>query len=446
MKLSVGPQRWNGCGSEEGKPGHAAGEGGVGAEVRSEAGLPSPHPSRASLRGLDWFVFFVANVQTGFGPFISVYLTSRAWTQIDIGIVLSIGNLVGLLGQMPGGAIVDAVRPERFVAALAVVAIGVSAVLFAVWPSYVAILGATVLHSAASCVLGPAIAAISLGLVGHFGISERLGRNARFAAIGNGIAAAAMGASGYWISTRAVFFVTAFLLVPALIALTYVRTSEVDPERAHGGEAEKPPQPPLFTLRQASRLRPLLIFSASFMLFQLANTAMLPLVGSVLTMRSSRWATVLIAACIVVPQLLVALISPWVGRRAQSWGRRPLLLLGFAVLPIRGVLFAVIHDPNVLVVAQLLDGISAAAFGVLVPLVVADVTRGTGHFNLALGIAGTAIGVGASLSTTLAGYISDHSGSPVAFLVLAAIAGLGLACIWLMMPETRPEEDAPPQA
>jgi len=149
-----------------------------------------------------------------------------------------------------------------------------------------------------------------------------------------------------------------------------------------------------------------------------------------------------------VPQLLVALISPWIGRRAQISGRRPLLLLGFAVLPIRGVLFAVIHNPEALVFAQLLDGISGAVFGVLVPLVVADVTRRTGHFNLALGITGTAIGLGASLSTTLAGYVSDHFGSETAFLVLAVIAAGGLACIWSMMPETRPQEsdEEPPRA
>jgi predicted MFS family arabinose efflux permease len=447
MKLSVAPQRWDGCGSKEGSGGRKAAEGRVPPDVslRPSAGEPPPHPSPSSLRGLDWFVFFVANVQTGFGPFVSVYLTSMAWTQVDIGIVLSMGSVVSLLGQMPGGAIVDAVRSERFVAAIAVVAIGASALIFAAWPIYMAVLGASVLHSAASCVLGPAMAAISLGLVGHAGLSERLGRNARFAAVGNGLAAAAMGACGYWLSTRAVFVVTAVLMVPALIALAYVRTSEVDPERAHGGQPEQPPEWPLASLRNPARLRPLLIFSGSFMLFQLANSAMLPLMGSVLTMRSSRWAAVLIAACIVVPQLLVAVVSPWVGRRAQVLGRRPLLLLGFAVLPIRGVLFAVIHDPNVLVIVQLLDGISAAVFGILVPLVVADVTRGTGHFNLALGIAGTAIGIGASLSTTLAGYVTDHFGSGVAFFGLAVIAAAGLACIWALMPETRPDDkDMPP--
>src|ERR1700755_2864011 len=113
MTLSVLPQRWDPDG-----PGDAP------SAERSQALVPlpverPPHPSRASLRGLDWFVFFVANVQTGFGPFISVYLTSRAWTQVDIGIVLSIGGLVALLGQMPGGAIVDGARSERFVAAFA---------------------------------------------------------------------------------------------------------------------------------------------------------------------------------------------------------------------------------------------------------------------------------------------------------------------------------------
>jgi predicted MFS family arabinose efflux permease len=441
MKLSVAPRRW-----DVGVPddsGHAVVDDRARVEAQPSAGEP-PHPSRSSLRGLDWFVFFVANVQTGFGPFISVYLTSMAWTQVDIGIVLSIGSFVSLLGQMPGGALVDGVRSERLLAGLAVTVIGASALMFALWPFYVAVLGASVLHSAASCVLGPAMAAISLGLVGHAAMSDRLGRNARFAAIGNGLAAAAMGACGYWISNRAVFYVTAALLVPAVIALAFVRTSEVDPERAHGGQPERPPQRPLSSLLTRDRLRPLLIFSASFMLFQLANSAMLPLMGSVLTMRSSRWATALIAVCIVVPQLLVALVSPWIGRRAQTRGRRPLLILGFIVLPIRGVLFAVVHDPNVLVVVQLLDGISAAVFGVLVPLVVVDVTRGTGHFNLALGIAGTAIGVGASLSTTLAGYISDHFGSASAFLVLAAIAAAGLASIWLLMPETRPDEKATP--
>ena len=185
------------------------------------------------------------------------------------------------------------------------------------------------------------------------------------------------------------------------------------------------------------RQRPLLIFAASVLLLQLANAAMLPLMAGVVTTRSSQWAPALIAACIIVPQAIVALIVA-VGRaQGAAWGRRPLLLLGFAALAIRGVLFATVSDPYLLVAVQVFDGITAAVFSVMVPLIVADVAFGSGHFNLAQGIVGTATGIGASLSTVLAGYVSDRFGSSVAFMGLAAVAAAGLAMIWLVMPETR---------
>jgi len=401
-------------------------------------GSEPPAPSRRSLRGLDWFVFFVADVQTGFGPFVSVYLTAQRWTQIDIGLILSVSGFVSLIGQMPGGAVVDAARSERFVAGIAVAAICVSALTYAALPIFPAVFGAAILHAAASCLLGPAIAAISLGLVGHAAIGERLGRNARFASIGNGLAAAAMGACGYFLSARAVFVVTVLLLIPALLALRRIAENEIDPERAHGAPprhvAKKPP-----TRRGAlMRNRPLLIFAGCLLLFHLANSAMLPLVGSVVTMKSARWATLIIAACIVVPQLVVAMLSPWVGTRAQVWGRRPLLLIGFAALPIRGMLFAFFSDPSLLLAVQILDGITASVFAVMVPLVVADLTRGTGRFNLGQGILGTATGIGASLSATLAGYVTDRFGFGAAFGTLAIIALAGFTLVWFLMPETRP--------
>ena len=403
---------------------------------------PPLAPSQRSLRGLDWFIFFVADVQTGFGPFVSVYLTTQRWTQVDIGLVQSAAGFVSLIGQMPGGALVDAARSERFVAGVSIVAICVSALSYAVLPIFPMVLAGSILHALASCVLGPAIAAISLGLVGHAAIGERFGRNARFASVGNGLAAAAMGACGYLISARAVFIVTVLLLVPALIALRSIAGKEIDPERAHGApphrKVDKPPIKPGALMHN----RPLLIFAGCLLLFHLANSAMLPLVGSAVTMRSAHWATVIIAACIVVPQLIVAALSPWVGRRAQIWGRRPLLLLGFAALPIRGLLFAAVRDPSLLLAVQILDGITAAVFAVMVPLVVADLTRGTGHFNLGQGILGTATGIGASLSATLAGYITDRFGSPAAFALLAAIGAAGFVALWLLMPETRPEEQA----
>ena len=174
-------------------------------------------------------------MQTGFGPFVAVYLTSQKWTQVDIGLVLSMGGMVALLAQMPGGALVDAARSERLVAAIALGGIAAAAIAYAARPVFAVVAGAAVLHAGASCVLGPCIVAMSLGLVGHAAIGERLGRNARFASIGNGIAAAGMGAVGYLLSPRWVFIVTALLLIPAVIALSRIRPAEVDADRAHGG-------------------------------------------------------------------------------------------------------------------------------------------------------------------------------------------------------------------
>jgi predicted MFS family arabinose efflux permease len=384
-------------------------------------------PSRQSSHGLDWFIFFLADVQTGFGPFIAVYLTTQKWTQVEIGLVLSIGGLVGLIGQIPGGAIVDAARSERLVAGLAVTTIGISALAYAAWPIFPVVVAAATLHAAASCVLGPAIAAISLGLVGPLAIGERFGRNARYASLGNGVAAAVMGTCGYLLSSRSVFLVTFVLAIPTLLALARIREREIDVAQAHGAVVREVPDAGATSVLNLMRQRPLLIFASSVLLLQLANAAMLPLMAGVVTTRS----------CIIVPQAIVALMSPSVGRKAQQWGRRPLLLLGFGALAIRGLLFATVRDPYLLVAVQVFDGITAAVFSVMIPLIVADVAFGSGHFNLAQGIVGTATGIGASLSTVLAGYVSDKFGSSVAFTGLAGVAALGLAMIWLVMPETR---------
>jgi MFS family permease len=403
-------------------------------------GSEPPHPSARSLRGLDWFIFFLADVQTGFGPFIAVYLTSQKWTQVDIGLVLSMSGVIALIGQMPGGALVDAARSERLVASVALAAIAAAALSYALLPVFPVIAMAATLHAGASCVLGPCIVAMSLGLVGHAAIGERLGRNARFASIGNGVAAAVMGAVGYFLAPRWVFFVTAALLIPALLALGRIRPAEVDPELAHGGRVEREPDhapAPIWTIM---RKPPLFILAGCVLAFHLANAAMLPLMGSVLTTRSSEYATILIAACIVVPQLVVAAISPWVGRHAQIWGRRPFLIAAFAALALRGLLFSLVTNPYLLVPVQVLDGITAASLGIMVPLMVADMTRGTGRFNLAQGVVGTAVGIGASISPTLAGYLTDAFSSSVAFSGLALIAALGLAGVFALMPETRPSD------
>jgi MFS family permease len=394
----------------------------------------SPSTSR-SLLGLDWLNFFIADFQTGFGPFISVYLTGIGWTQSAIGISLSIGTIAGMVSQVPGGAFADAIRDKRMAVAAAILATLLSALLIALWPNLLSIACAEILHAFAGSVMGPAIAALSLALVSAKVFGERLGRNARYAAIGNAFAAGLMGVIGSYIADRAVFFLTALFCLPALGALAAIRGEDLrrrqPMRRAVAGR--QPHGRSWWFLRD----RKFLGYAACACLFHLANAAMLPIAAGMVTKRAGGEAAALIAACIVGPQIITALISPWAGRAAERWGRRAILALGYSALPVRGVLLAGHPDPYLIILIQLFDGLSAAVFGVLTPLVVSDVTRDKGRYTTALGVVGLAVGGGATLSTTVAGLVTDHYGSAAAFLALAGVGLCATLFICFLMPETR---------
>jgi predicted MFS family arabinose efflux permease len=178
-------------------------------------------------------------------------------------------------------------------------------------------------------------------------------------------------------------------------------------------------------------------------LFQLGNAAILPLAANAFTRTSGRLANLVLPAAIIVPQVLTAILSPWIGRLAQSWGRRPVALLGLAALPIRAALFAISNDPVLLVCRQALDGISASVIGVMLPVFVADITRRGGRFNLGMGVVGLVSAIGATLSTSIGGATAQHFGYPVAFTALGAAGLAAFLLIWLRMPDTAQRELAP---
>lgn len=381
-------------------------------------------------RALDLLNFFIADVQTGFGAFVAVYLTLHKWTQIEIGAALSAGTVFALITQIPAGALVDAVANKRLIVGIGLSGVFVSAVLLALRPAELPVYVAEVLHAGASSVITPAIAAISLHLVGTAGLGERLGRNARYASIGSGLTAAVMGASGGILSSHAVFWLTALLCLPALATL---------PAIGHGIHARhqttaRPLEWP--GLRRLLADRRLLVFGGAVIFFHLANAGMLPLAGAAVTMRAGARANLIIAACIMVPQAVVATTSPALGRAAAILGRRPILLFGWAAVPVQGLLLAALPGAWSIVAVQLVAGISAAVFGIMLPLIAADLTRGTSHFNLCMGLLGLGVTVGAALSTLLGGWLAQELSMTAAFLGLAATGLVGVLLLWAAMPET----------
>jgi len=313
------------------------------------------------------------------------------------------------------------------------------ALIIALWPTFPLVLTALVLQGVTGGFLGLGIAAISLGLVGHAALSERLGRNQRFASTGGMAAAGLFGLVAYFLSYRAIFFAAAALVLPLLAALRLIQPSDI-----HFGRSSCLPEHPEPNAPQRIRLwsllknRGLLIFAGCVFLFQMANASMLPLTGKALVYSKEGFSSLIFSALIMVPQVIVAIMAPWAGRQANTLGRRPLLLVGFAALPIRALLFAWTTNPMVLIAAQILDGVSGTMLGVLTALIVADLTTGTGRFNLAQGFVGTVSGVGASLNTTISGVVAASLGRAAGFLGLAAVALAAVLLLWLLMPETNP--------
>jgi MFS family permease len=395
---------------------------------------------------LDAVNFLLADVRGALGPFLNVFLvTQQHWSQSEVGLVTTIGGLLGLAVQTPIGAAIDATRAKRGVIVLALAVLGIGAAIIFVWPSFWPVMIANSLMAVVGDVFGPAVAALTLGLYARKQLARRMGRNSAFDHAGNVAVAVLAGAVGYAFSQRAVFLLVPVFAALAGIAVLSIPAEAIDLDRARDLDQEtdaagRSAGPAGYGILLKSR--PLVIFGLCVMLFHFANAPLLPLVGQKLAAEFPEEATAMMSACIVAAQLVMLPIALLVGRTADSWGRKPLFLAGFAILPIRAVLYTFSDNSFWLIGVQLLDGVGAGIFGALTPLVIADIMRGTGRYNLALGAVATMQGIGASLSGLAAGVIVDHLGYIAAFLTLGAAAWVALIVFALGMPETAEPETA----
>lgn len=400
-----------------------------------------PHPSARSQHGLDWLNFCIADVQTAFGPFVSLYLARNGWSQGVIGSVLTVNTAVALATQVPSGALVDWIRTKRVVVAVCLLLIAGGALLIALFPRYLPVMGAEAMHGLTAGAVRNAIAAIGLGLVGHRAYSVRVGRNHRFDSFGNGLTAAAMGALGSIASPAAPFFVGAGLCVPAFFSLWLIDGREIDYARARGAAGrpdghKRGRGAPHARWHHLLRNRALLVLSLCLFLFQFANASLMPLASERLASDFKYESELVVAALVVVPQTITALIAPWVARKADEWGRKWMLATGFAAQLAMTALFAFAFGPWYLVGASTLGGATAAVIGIINPLIVADATKGTGRYNFSLGAVAMISGIGATLSYSAVGFLAQATSFTVGFLALVVVAAIGLAVTLLLMPET----------
>ncbi len=392
-----------------------------------------------SLRSVEWLNFFLADVQTGLGPFLAAYLASSGWKPDRVGYALTFGGLVTVVTQTPAGAMIDAVHRKRALLAVNLGLLVAGAFLLMGHLSSTSVCSAQLLIGGSGAFLAPTVAAITLGIVGAGAFDKQFGKNQGFNSAGNVFTALLIAYVSYTFGYRAIFVIAALLAIPAAATLFAIDPKQIDYARARGAVGEECQEKGLSSLLKD---RVLFCFLATAFLFHLANAAMLPQLGEMLSKGSPKAAAPFMSACIIVTQLVIALTAAWIGRRAAANGRKPLLLVGFGVLPIRGVLYTLTHAAGALIAIQTLDGVANAIFGIVSILVIKDRTQGTGRFNIAAGSLATMVGIGAAASTTFGGVLVQHLGYRASFLGLAGIALFAFTLLWFTVPETLSDPSA----
>ena len=394
---------------------------------------------KRSIHALEATNFFLADVQTGLGPFLAAYLAGAGWEPGRVGMALTISGIITVVLQAPAGAIVDQLRSKRLILFLASAVLAVGAVLLSITAAPWAVYTSQVLIGGAGPFLGPTLAAVTMGIVGVTFFDHQFGKNQSFNSAGNVACALAIAGMSHWFGNRAIFITAAVLTIPTVLAIRAIKSKHIDYDLARGGAIQVDGQEVAARASVTKTLlgdRTLLVFLACAFLFHFANAAMLPQLGEMLSHGSRASAAPFMSACIIVTQVVIMCFTPAIGRLANLHGRKPLLMVGFGVLPIRALLYTLTHNTESLIAIQLLDGVANAIFGVVSILVVADRTRATGRFNLVQGSLATAVGLGAALSTTFGGKLIQHFSYRISFLSLGAIAALAFVLLWIAIPET----------
>ena len=386
---------------------------------------------------LDALNFFLADVRGGLGSFVSVFLLTEAhWTAAEIGAVLTVSGLLGITMHTPVGALIDATKAKRALLVAGVVLLAACAIAIERMPTGPVVFLADVVMAILGAVFAPTVAAITLGLVRQRDFASRLARNAVADRVGNVFIVALVGLIGWWFSQRTTFYLVPFFAVLAALAALSIPGHAIDHARARGFSHEQHASQPEGWRALLSQHRPLLILAMTVAIFHFANASMLPLVGQKLGLAHPGLEAPLLSACILVAQLMTIPVAILAGMKADQWGRKPLLIAACAALMLRGIVFAVFDSASILIAAQILDGVSAGILDVLIPLLIADMVRGTGRYNVSRGLVSTIQGVGGSLSNVAGGTLVTFAGYGIALGVLALVAACALFLAVLHIPET----------
>lgn len=421
-------------------------------------------PAGASLMALAALNFFLADARDGLGPFLDAYLSTKGWQSMDLGLLATAGGVLGLLAGIPAGALADRSRHKRAMIVLPVTLITLAAFLCIAFPQRWVVFGTQAVAALAGVLIMPALVGITLGVVGPARFGAQLGKNESYNHAGNIVLLGGTWAASVWFGLPGVAALMLATTVAAIVATLAIAPAAIDHAAARGmhgdsgpaamgdggedvgdsdgdgdggagrrgaggeggGQAAEHASPG--KLLALFRNRRLLLLSVALLLFHFGNAPLARLIAQqfALQMQKPFETTAVITMVSQLAALAAALAAPWIIRR--DWVRAA-VVLAMLSLPLRGVIAWAFADFAMIYPVQLLDGVGVGLLGILTPFLVERLTRGSGHFNLALAAVMTVQGVGAASSNVVAGYLVAQYGYPVTYLLHGAVALAALATV-----------------
>jgi MFS family permease len=372
----------------------------------------------------------MADMQSGIGPFVGVFLLERGWASGMIGTAMAIGNLAGMLIATPVGGFIDTSRHKRAWVIVPGIAVVAASSIILIWQSFWAVTASQIATSIASAAIVPAVTGITLGIVGQRGFNRQNGRNQAFNHAGNMVGAAASGLLGWQFGYVAVFVLSALFGAITIACVLRIPPDTIDHRAARGSKEDDPESQPS-GLTILLRHKALLVLALALAVFQLGNAAIVPLYGMSAVSGGKANGPSFVATTIVIAQgvmVIASIVAMHVVERRDYW---LVLLISFLVLPLRGVSAYFLTGWWGVAPVEVLDGIGIGLLSVAVPGMVARSLYGTGRINLAQGAVIAIQGAGAAFSPALGGWIAEWIGFASTFLVLGAF-GLVAAAIWVL--------------
>jgi MFS family permease len=395
-----------------------------------------------SLRALDWINVCCADFQMAAAAYASIYLaTMRHWSPGQIGIAVALQNLATMAVQVPVGAFIDWTEDKKrlVIAAALLVALGTVGVLLG--HSLLTQSIAQVLIGVSSAVFAPAIAALSLGIVGRHALGGRVGRNEMFNHGGKFLLAIVAGMTGVYFGTQYSLYTLMLFGIGGASAGLWIRSGDIDHEAARASAGNGQARLVMPAVRFLAQ-RAVWAFLVSVVLFHVSNAALLQMIGQRLARGHEHRSSFYLSACIAVAQFVMIPMALITARLSNRFARKPLFAVCYAVVALRALLFAGEHSHAFLIAVQSLDGVASAMFGVLWTMIDSDIAKGTGRFGLMQGAVACAWYFGAASSNYITGILANRAGFSTSFLFEGIIAVFGAAWFLLMMPETRAYDPA----